>query len=82
MVIRVRVERRENVVMSITAQAKMILDQLDEPEMSLVSSYASSVIRNRGEHTEAYHRFQEFRERMLKKNPMTVEEIDSITRVL
>ena len=82
MVIRVRVERRENVVMSITAQAKMILDQLDETEMSLVSSYASSLIRNRGEHTEAYHRFQEFRERMLKKNPMTVEEIDSITRVL
>lgn len=56
----------------------MILDQLDETEMSLVSSYASFLIRNRGEHTEAYHRFQEFRERMLKKNPMTVEEIDSI----
>lgn len=64
--------------MATTAQAKKIFDQLDEMELSMVSNYASSLIRNRTEHTEAYHRFRAFREEMLKKNPMTVEEIDQI----
>ena len=64
--------------MAMTSQAKSIFDQLDETELSMVSSYASSLIRNRGDHTEAYHRFHAFREEMLKKNPMSVEQIDSI----
>ena len=63
--------------MATMAQARMIFEQLDETELSLVSNYASSLIRNRSEHTDAYHRFQEFREEMLKKNPMTADEIDS-----
>ena len=64
--------------MATMAQAKMIFDQLDETELSMVSNFASSLIRNRSEHTDAYHRFRAFREEMLKKNPMTIDEIDSI----
>ena len=63
--------------MATMAQSKAIFEQLDETELHLVSNYASSLIRNRSEHSEAYHRFQAFREEMLKKNPMTADEIDS-----
>ena len=51
-------------------------EQLENEEFAMVSNYASSLIRNRGEHTEAFHWFQEARERMLSKNPMSDEEID------
>ena len=62
--------------MSVTARDMTIFEELDNEEWSMVSSYASSLIRNRGENTEAYEWFQAARERMLKKNPMSDEEID------
>lgn len=64
--------------MAVTAKEQNIFDQLRAEELSMVSNYAASLIRNRTEHTDAYYRFQEARERMLKKNPMTDEEIDAV----
>lgn len=64
--------------MAASTQVKTIFDQLDEAELSMVSSFASSLIRNRGDHTEAYHKFQAFRKEMLEKNPMSADEIDKI----
>lgn len=43
----------------------------------MVSSFASSLIRNRTEHTDGYYKFIEMRKRMLQKNQMTDEEIDA-----
>ena len=54
-----------------------VFDKLDMDEYMLVASYASSLIRNRhSENSEASCKFQEIREKMLKKNPMSDEEID------
>lgn len=64
--------------MAVTAREQSIFDQLQEDELSMVSNYAASLIRNRTEHTGAYYRFQEAREKMLKKNPMTDAQIDDI----
>ena len=56
-----------------------LFKKLKADEYELVASYASSLIRNRvSGHTEAYYKFQEMRNRMLKKNPMSDEEIDRI----
>ena len=60
-----------------TARDMTIFEKLDNDEWTMVSSYASSLIRNRSENTEAYEWFQAARERMLKKNPMSDEEIDA-----
>lgn len=64
--------------MAMTAKEKGIFDQLQTDELALVSNFASSLIRNRTEHTEAYYRFQQARERMLEKNSMSDDEIDAI----
>ena len=64
--------------MAITTKERNIFDSLQSDELILVSNYASSLIRNRRPHTEAHEKFIQFRERMLKKNPMSSEEIDKI----
>jgi hypothetical protein len=56
-----------------------LFKSLKADEYELVASYAASLIRNRvSEHTEAYYKFKEMRNRMLNKNPMSDEEIDRI----
>ena len=62
--------------MAITAQQMSVFNNLQQDELDMVSSFASSLIRNRADHTDAYYRFHESRRRMLKKNCMTDEEID------
>lgn len=66
------------VAMAITAREQSLFDQLQADELSMVSNYAASLIRNRTEHTEAYYQFQKAREKMLKENPMTDAQIDDI----
>ena len=61
--------------LSVTVKDMSIFNQLNEDELIMVSNYASSLIRNRGEHTDAYDWFQSARERILNKNPMSDEEI-------
>ena len=63
--------------MAVTAREQKIFDQLQADELSMVSSFASSLIRNRTEHTDGYYKFIEMRKRMLQKNQMTDEEIDA-----
>ena len=63
--------------MAITAQQMTVFNNLEQDELDMVSSFASSLIRNRVSHTDAYYKFQEARNRMLKKNPMSDEDIDS-----
>mgnify|MGYP007070249124 CR=1 FL=1 len=62
--------------MALTAKEQNIFDQLRADELSLVSSFASSLIRNRTDHTDAYYTFQKARQRMLGKNPMSDDNID------
>ncbi|MBO4907776.1 MAG: hypothetical protein J5476_00705 [Lachnospiraceae bacterium] len=62
--------------MAITAQQMTVFNNLEQDELDMVSNFASSLIRNRTSHTDAYYKFQEARKRMLKKNPMSEEEID------
>ncbi len=64
--------------MGIPAKNMTIFENLKQDELEMVSNYASSLIRNRVPHTEAYDRFQEARARMLKKNAMSDEDIDRI----
>ena len=64
--------------MVISAKDMSVFENLKEDEMVLVSSYASSLIRNRSPHTDAYNKFQEARQRMLKNNPMDSEQIDAV----
>ena len=63
--------------MAITAQQINMFNSLKQDELDMVASFASSLIRNRASHTDAYNKFQEARQRMLKKNSMSDEEIDS-----
>ena len=56
-----------------------LFNELKADEYELVASYAASLIRNRvSGHTEAYYKFKDMRNRMLKKNPMNEKEIDTI----
>lgn len=54
-----------------------VFEKPDNDEWTMVSGGALSSITNRSENTEAYEWFQAARERMLKKNPMSDEEIDA-----
>ena len=64
--------------MAVAAEELQILEKLDHSEMEMVMSFASSLIRNRREHTEDHDRFQTIRDKMTKRNPMSMEEIDRI----
>ena len=64
--------------MSTDAEGLSVFDKLDNSEKEMVISFASSLIRNRQEHRSDYQRFQEIRNKMVKKNPMSMEEIDRI----
>lgn len=64
--------------MAIPAENMVIFEKLEREELDMVSNYASSLIRNRTPHTKAYNNFIKARERMLKKNQMSDEEIDTI----
>lgn len=62
--------------MTLSAAKRDIFEKLQEDELDMVSNYAASLIRNRTSHTDAYYKFMEARKKMLRKNPMTDEEID------
>lgn len=64
--------------MAIPAENMMIFEKLQSEELDMVSNYASSLIRNRVPHTKAYNEFMKARNRMLKKNPMTDDDIDTV----
>ena len=64
--------------MAMAANALQILEELDHSEMEMVMSLASSLIKNRREHTDDYYRFQQIRNKMTEKNPMSMDEIDRI----
>lgn len=64
--------------MSLLAQEMGIFENLQKDELEMVSSYAASLVRNRVAHSDAYYQFQEARERMLNKNPMSDDEIDKL----
>ena len=59
-----------------------LFKELKADEYELVASYAASLIRNRvSGHTEAYYKFKEMRESILKGNPLrnlSDEEIDQM----
>ena len=64
--------------MAIPAKDMNVFENLKADELILVTNYASSLIRNRAPHTDAYYKFQEARARMQKKNPMTSDRIQSV----
>lgn len=64
--------------MAIPAKNMDIFEKLQSEELDMVSNYASSLIRNRVPHTQAYTQFINARNRMMKKNTMTDEEIDAV----
>ena len=59
-----------------------LFKELKVDEYELVASYAASLIKNRVPgHTEAYYKFKEMREGILKGNPLSNlsdEEIDKM----
>ena len=64
--------------MSMVAEEYGVLEKLDNSEKEMVLNFASSLVRNRKGHTDEYYRFQEIRNKMTKRNPMSMEEIDRI----
>lgn len=64
--------------MGIPVKNLAIFEELQQDELSMVTNYAASLIRNRVPHTKAYYDFQQARKRMLAKNPMSDEDIDRI----
>ena len=62
--------------MSMVVEEYGVLEKLDNSEKEMVLSFASSLVRNRKEHTDEYYRFQKIRDKMTKRNPMSMEEID------
>lgn len=73
-----RRKREGGQYMAVAVDELQILEKLDRAEMEKVMSFASSLIRSRQGHKDDYYRFQEIRDKMTKKNPMSMEEIDRI----
>ena len=64
--------------MAVAAKELRVLEKLDKPEMEMVMSFASSLINNRQDHSDAYYKFQDIRNKMTERNPMSMEEIDNV----